>query len=421
MRNKLLARVYGASIALFLLYVPTALEAKPLTLKQAEQIALAQSPEVKAFHAKASALGQAAIAADQFSDPKLAIGTLNMPVNSFNFSQSNMTQIQIALQQQFPKGRSLHYSSEVKKKLSLSEKNNEQLMQLHVLQGVRNSWLQLYLWQQNKRIISDQKRVFKHLLSVTKSMLENNKAQQMDVVRAQLEVSELDNRLIEVTQKIDEARSALARWVTAPIALKAKAFRIPRWSSPPSILTLNKQLANHPVIKKDSALMLAGKDGIKLAKQQYIPGFLLGVAYGIRQGEHTNGDTRSDFLTARLSFNLPFFTRNRQDRTLNASKQRYIANEQLRYSDYRNLRDTLSTQFAIWKQQRSSAWLYRSKLVPQAKQYAEATMTAYQNTQTDFPTLARAYIRELNTELGGVKAQVNQAIARVNLLYIQGQ
>jgi len=90
-------------------------------------------------------------------------------------------------------------------------------------------------------------------------------------------------------------------------------------------------------------------------------------------------------------------------------------------SHYRQLRESLKAEYALWWQRKKSARLYRLRLTPEAKQYAEATMSAYQNAQTDFPTLARAYVRELNIELAGLRARVGRDAARVNLLYLQGK
>ncbi len=118
---------------------------------------------------------------------------------------------------------------------------------------------------------------------------------------------------------------------------------------------------------------------------------------------------------------LPVFTHNRQDRSLKASEENVLASEKDRMSHYRNLQEYLNIQYNIWKQQQKSTQLFINTLVPQANQYAKATMTAYQNFQTDFPTLARAYVRQLNTELEGLKAKVDRDAARINLLYLQGK
>ena len=106
---------------------------------------------------------------------------------------------------------------------------------------------------------------------------------------------------------------------------------------------------------------------------------------------------------------------------LKASEENVLASEKDRMSHFRNLCELLNIQYTIWRQQQKSKDLYQTTLIPQAKQYAQATMTAYQNFQTDFPTLARAYVRQLNTELEGLEATVDGDVARINLLYLQGK
>lgn len=393
-----------------------------LTLLQAEQIALHQAPEIKSAEAKSQALSQSAIAAAQLSDPKLMLGAMNVPVDTFDFSQEPMTQVQVGLMQAFPRGRSLHYRSMQKENLSQAELQKAQLTRLQVLQGVRLSWLSLYYWIHAKKIVLKQKRVFRHLIKVTESMLANNKAQQKDVIRAQLELTELDNKLLDMNQQIDTARATLSRWIGPVFTKTANPKRLPIWSLPPTPIHFRNTIKQHPILKTDAALISAGYTSIQVAEQQYKPGFTVGVAYGFRQGRDVfTGRKRADFLTTQVSMDLPLFTRNRQDRTLKVNQANLLASEENQMSHFRQLWEALKIQYAVWQQQRKSAWLYRSHLVPEAKQYAEATQIAYQNAQTDFPTLARAYIRELNTELAGLKANVNREMARVNLLYLQGK
>lgn len=395
--------------------------AKSLTLKRVEYVALSQSPELKSLQHKSDALAQLAIAQNQLPDPKLMAGTMNVPVDTFNFSQEPMTQIQVGLQQSFPKGRSLHYRSMQSSDLSISALHQKDELRLLVLKKVRLSWLNLYYWVHARNIISKQKRVFRHLVKVTESMLINNRAQQKDVVRAQLELTELDNRLLEVNQHIKTTRASLARWIGQSLANQANPQSLPRWSSPPALKQLYHLIKHHPQLEADEAAIAAGHANIKYAEQQFIPGFTVGVAYGLRQGRNLNGQRRADFLTAQISMDLPIFTQNRQSRRLQASEDQLLSSEENQNSHFRQLSEDLGIQYATWRQQRKSAWLYQRKLIPEARQYAQATQVSYENTQTDFPTLARAYVRELNTELAGLKARVSQKIARVNLLYLQGQ
>lgn len=422
MDRKRRVRVKFSISLLFMLLGSGVAYAAPLTLLQAETAALSQSPEVKSLQAKTDALGQSAIAAGQLSDPKLMLGAMNVPVDTFNFSQEPMTQVQVGLMQSFPRGHSLRYKSLQEKDKSRAEYEKGQTTQVQILRDVRISWLNLYYWLQAKRIVSAQKKIFRHLVKVTESMLANNQAQQKDVIRAQLELTELDNQLIGINQQIDTARAELARWIGAALANRAYPNRLPQWKSPPSVVKFENIIKHHPELRTDEALIAARNAGVKLAEQQYKPGVAVGLAYGFRQGrDMVNGRRRSDFLTAQVSIDLPLFTHNRQDRTLKASEDNLVASQEDQMSHYRQLCEELKTQYAAWQQQRKSAWLYDKRLIPEANQYAIATMTSYQNAQTDFPTLARAYVRELNTELMGLKASVNRNAARVNLLYLEGK
>lgn len=404
-----------------LLFAGCTVSAMSLTLEQAEKVALSQSPEVRSLQAKKEALRQSAIAAGQLSDPKLMLGAMNVPVDTFNFSQEPMTQVQVGLMQVFPRGRSLHYKSVQEQDLSVAESHKQQTMRLQVLQGVRLGWLNLYYWIHAKRIVLKQKKVFQHLTKVTESMLANNKAQQKDVIRAQLELTELNNQLLNMNQQIKIARATLGRWIGSELAKAVVLQRLPVWESPPQLAQFQQMLQKHPLLKTDAALISSGYAGIKFAEQQYKPGFTTSVAYGVRQGRDMNGQKRSNFLTAQISMDLPLFTHNRQNRMLHASQENLLSNQENQMSDYRQLLESLKTQYAAWQEQCQSARLYRFHFIPEAKQYAEATMTAYQNAQTDFPTLARSYVREFNVELGGLNAQVHQHIARANLLYLQGR
>ncbi len=392
------------------------------TLSQVEWVALHQAPELKSFDAKSEALNQSAIATAQLSDPQLVLGAMNVPVDTFSLSQEPMTQIQVGLMQAFPRGHSLRYRSLQEKNKGFAEYEKGQTMQVQILYDVRISWLNLYYWLKAKRIVLAQKKIFQHLVTITESMLANNKAQQKDVIRAQLELTELDNQLIKINQQIDTMRAQLARWVGVAFANQVYPDQLPQWKSPPSLAKFKKIIKCHPKLRIDQAIIAANYAAVKLAKQQYMPGVTAGVAYGFRQGHDMNTNSkRSDFLSAQVSIDLPLFTNNRQDRSLKASEENLIASQEDQVSHYRQLIQMLNTQYAIWQQQRKSTRLYRRHLIPEANQYAEATMIAYQNTQTDFPTLARAYVRQLNTSLMGLKASVDCNAARVSLLYLEGK
>jgi len=419
---KLTPRLLGFVLLLLVLDINSAFAIRSISLSQAEQAALLQSPELVSFHAKARSLEQKAVAAGQYPDPQLFLGTQNIPVDTFSFTQEDMTQIQVGLQQSFPKGHSLRYQSLKKEDLSRAELEKAHVMNIQILQQVRLDWLTLYYWKHAKKIVQKQRNIFHHLIKVTASLLANNKTQQKDVIRAQFEFNTMNDRLIHIDKQIRITEAELGRWIGPRLAKLANPKILPIWKKPPSFSQLGNMIQYHPELQTDQAFIAASHAEMKLAEEQFKPGFTVGVAYGFRQGVRTvNNTRRSNFLTAQVSMDLPIFPHNRQSRELAASEEDLLSTEENKISHFRQLREYLKSQYDSWKQFAKSSWLYRSQLVPQAKHYASATLVAYQNAQTDFPTLARAYLLELEAELSGLKVTVDRDKARVNLLYLEGK
>jgi outer membrane protein TolC len=395
--------------------------ASSLTLQKAERAALSQSPEIKSIKAIQNALKESSLAAGQLMDPMLMLGAMNLPADTYDLRQEPMTQLKIGIQQSLPRGQSLKYRSLHQWRLSNAHMQKNRMTRLQILRGLRHSWLSLHLWLKSEEIILKQKIIFQHLVNVTESMLANNKAQQKDVIRSQLELNELNNRLFHITQQVESARAELGRWIGMKLARQAHPVKIPRWKNPPSLGQMHQLLVKHPMLLMDREEIYAAKSKVNLAKQLYKPRFSLSAEYGFRQGRNMNRSHRADFVSGQVNLDLPLFAKNRQDHLFNASQLWLVASQESRDIDSRELNKVLIIQYTIWRQQQNSSRFYSAKLIPEAKQYAEAAMSAYQNNQTDFPTLARAYVRELNTELAGFKASVNLKMARINLLYLQGK
>ena len=392
--------------------------AAPLSLSQAEHIAIQQAPELKRIKAKSNALIQTSVADARWQDPKLMAGVANLPTNSFSFTQENMTQIQVGLSQQFPRGRSLSIKSLMDRLQAASTQYQKSLMRLTILRTIRVDWLNAFYWLKAIKLYKKEQRLFSHLLSVNSKLLANNQLQQKDVVRAQFELSQSSQQLDYAKQQYEEAKSRLSQWL--PTDQKYN-FQLPHWSSPPSLMVMQKSMKEHPLLLSDKKKNQVSEQSIQLARQQYIPSVNLGMVYGIRQGDDNMGKRRSDFIGAQLSMDLPFFTRNRQTRRVRASEDEYVSSQMQEVSDYRYLRSQLLENYSAWKRLLSQDLIYRKQLVKEANYYVDSTRIAYQNKQTDFPTLARAYLSSYNTQLAALKVHIGVLQARANLLFLQGK
>ncbi|MEN8236946.1 MAG: TolC family protein [Pseudomonadota bacterium] len=392
-----------------------------LTLEKIEKIALETAPEIAQIRYKEQALREAAVAAGELPDPTIQAGIINVPTDNFSLTQENMTQIKFSVAQAFPKGQSLSIKSQQKELMAKAEQFRGQNTKASILLTVRTEWLEIYYWTQAAKIVDEMMGTFKHLVDVTESMLAVGKTRQHDVLRAQLELSNIENRHIQIEQQIATLRARLGRWIGQEIAGLALPDRLPVWPQPPAQHLLQQKINQHPHIKSDASLVAASRQEVAHAEEQYKPGWNLGLHYGFRQGTNTGRTSRrADFVGAQVGFDLPIFTAQRQDRHLAQSLANLHATRELQESDYRKMTSEVGQQYALWQKLLRQAEHYQQRLLPEAKQYAEATLPAYQNLLSDFSTLVQAFIAQLDTQLKELRIRVDLSKTRAALLYLEG-
>lgn len=390
-----------------------------LTLEQAEQIALIDEPGIMSQQWQAQSLSEQSIADGQLMDPKLQIGLSNMPTDTFEFDQENMTQFKVGIVQQFPSGDTLNIKQQKTQKQSELIQSRISERKLIIIKDIRLTFLEIYYWEQAKKTINKNKRLFSQLVNIVQSMFSVGRNNQQDLIRAQLELSRLDVRLTKITQKVNTQRSKLSRWLGAqksslPLASKLPELSIPVLSD--DFETLSQLFYSHPKIQEVDKKMEISRKDIDLAKESYKPGWGLNVSYGYRDN-NPNGMKRSDFLSAGVTIDLPLFTANRQDKKLLAKEHSYQSLKDKRVELLRQLVADLQEEAANEEQLHNRHQLYNNLLLPQAKQQAQASLLAYQSDQGDFADVMRAYIYELNANLDERRIAVDHLQSKAKILY----
>jgi outer membrane protein TolC len=392
----------------------------PLTLSEAEYLALVSAPELKQLQANADSLKEQAVADGQLSDPQLIAGAANVPTNSFSFTQDDMTMLQVGIQQTFAPGHSLAMKSKKTRALAKSEQQKIQEQAAMLLRNVRETWLDLYYWKQAAVIIRENQSLYRQLLKVNESEYSAGRRTQSDILQLRVELSRLNDQSAQIDQRLDVLRAQLGRWIGQKEANRSLSNLLPRWANPPPTNVLQSRLIQHPLLKVDTANIEAARDEVAFVKEQYKPGWMLDVGYAVRQGKMTDGQSRSNFVGAQVTVDLPFFTGNRQDRRLQASADQLVVTQLDRDIHYKDLLKELTAQYAIWQSLSKRENMYRQHLQPEAKQNSKAALLAYKNTTTDLSTVLRAYSNELTIRLEQIQIQVERAKARAALLYLEG-
>jgi outer membrane protein TolC len=404
-----------------LLWIIPTVQADELTLPEAVMIAGKKDPILEQSIAKAKALEEQAIADDQWVDPKVKFALQSFPTNDLNYTREGMTQIVAGISQSLPRGETLKYKSQKTLSMSSVERAKFEEQKRQITLTVRQNWLDLYYWYQAKKTIDESEALLKEVIEATESAYGTGRQNTQDIIRAELELSVLQDRRIDVLRKIKTGQAELGKWVGLAVAERSLPLNFPKMPKIKNMADIKETLQDHPKIKIADAMVLATKNDISMAKEQYKPGFNLGLNYGLRNGTLANGDDRPDFITAMVTMDVPLFTKKRQDKKLSARKHDKAAANFMRQDVLRILNTNLQGEYKNWEGLRARAEHYKTDVIKRAEENFEAALRAYQEDLTDFSSLMRAQIMELDTKLQTKKLQIDAAKSQARLLYLQGE
>lgn len=406
--NKLFGVLLTGAGLLPLAVAVAAAPPQALTLPEAEQLALQQEPGVVAARERARAFDERAVAADTLPDPQVRVGVANVPVDSRDLSAEPMTQKLIGVRQQFPPAGSLDAHRREFEYRAGSQQAMAGARAREVRREVRHAWLEVYYWTRAREVIRENRRLFNDSVTVARSLYSVGRQNQQDMIRAELELSRLDDRLLDIEDRLRRNRAALGQWI-GRAAERPIADTLPAWDEPGSMESLRRRLLDHPRLDAAQAGVSAAEAGVDAAEARYNPGWAVDLSYGQRDGYDAMGNEREDFASLMFSLDVPLFTGNRQDRQVRAAESERAAalNEKDRL--LRELRRDLESAHSRWEQLRFRIDLYDETILQQSRVHTNAAMQAYRNGTGDFADVMRATINDLNSQLEYVRLKTERA------------
>lgn len=388
-----------------------------LTLESAIQEALNNDPSIESLTLQTKAYTDQSVAVSQLPDPQVQVGIANLPTDTFQFDQEPMTQFKVGITQKFPAGNTLS----IRKDRSLAQASvttaQIQQRQREITREITLLWLETYYWEQAKIIVNENTSVFKQLIDVVRSLYQVGKKDQHDLIRSELELSQLKNRLIDIKRQIATQRDRLSRWVNT-LAYEPLGLSLPVWQLNASLTdkeSTENFLIQHPSVVALDHNTSMRKHDIELAKQTYKPNWGVNLSYGYRDGEDMTGRDRPDFLSAMVTFDLPINFANKQDKQVSSATYRHQASISQRLDHLYAMRADLSSLISRAQHYKTSLTFYRTTVLPQASQQATASLSAYKNDTGDFSEVMRATITDLNTQLEVLRIHIDylQTLARI--------
>lgn len=411
--------VQAACIALICTTTIVAQEGRPVTLSEAEQLALLGEPGRDALLARANAMRAQAAVAAALPQPNLTLGLNNFPFESGGFSTEGMTSVGVNVRQQFPAGQSRSIAARQFELSAMSLSRSASARHRDVITQLRIAWLNRYYWERVYVLVNEQRSFFEDLLKVTRSLYAVGRKSQQELLRAQLELSRLDDRLLEVERERHQATASMALWI-GDEALRPVAAALPDWQVIPSLDLLMSNLAQHPAVLASDAQVDAGKAGIDLAEERVKPDWAIDVGYRYREGALESGAARSDFVSVNVTVGLPFFSKRSIDSNLTAALQERSAAKLSRQRVSRELQSELRRQYANFRELGRRIELYEQQIIRQSEAHTQASLRAFQSDEGNFSDVMRAFIDDLDTQTNFVRLQVERAQAYAVLANLGG-
>lgn len=367
-------------------------------------------------------------AAGTLPDPKVTLGAANFPTDTFDFNQEPMTQINMGISQMFPRGETRRLKATIKEQTAGQQPYLRANRQAKTRLRVTQLWLDGFRSQQTIRLINADRSLFEKMVDFAEISYSSASgiARQQDVIRAQLELTKLEDRLTRLKQAQESSRHALHEWLSAELVNQPFAPELPdiQISLPHSLLQsrfdpaeLQTALLKHPSLIAHDQSIRAADTEIELARQKYKPEWGLSASYGYR-GHDLTGNERADFLSLGIVMDMPIFSRARQDSEVKSAASKAQKSRFDKQLLYRQMLASLQTSFSQLGYLDEREQIYQSTLLPQMREQAEASLTAYNNDDGDFAEAVLAQIAELNAKIEYLNITVDRQkqIAQLNYL-----
>ena len=379
----------------------------PLTLAEAERLALARSPQIAAQRSMAEAAREMAGPAGSLPDPKLIAGVENVPTEGpdrWRLNRDSMTMTRIGLMQEFPQGEKLRLRAERAMQEAARNDVAAAAAALAVRREVALAWLARHHALRQSRAIAAQIDEARLQQATTAALYGAGRASQSDLLTAQATGIELANRATEAALASERARLALARLVGAGESDRPLA-------SPPDVLALPDAVARLVDVERQPDLRLAHAQETVLsvdadvARAARLPDWSAELTYGIRGADYGN------MVSLMVRVDLPWSPGTRQDREYASKLKERDAARAQREDLARSREAEVRQMLAEWEAMRVQAVRVRDELVPLAARRVEAALAAYRGGSGALAAVLEARRAELDARLAQIGFEQSAARA----------
>jgi outer membrane protein TolC len=386
----------------------------PLTLGEAQRLAVARSRQLVAQDASITASRELAVAAGQHADPVLKVELQNVPVEGmmrWSLSQDFMTMRSVGVMQEWTRKEKRDLRRERFEREADRGTTEKQAIAATIERDTALAWLDRYYAEAMVAVARDELAATQLEIVAADSAYRSGRVNQSDVLGAQSGRAAIEDRVSELERRARNAATVLARWTgTSPDVPLAGKPAIGKIAYEPS--QLDAQVARHPTmaILERQQEIAATEARLASAETKADPSFEL--MYGNRASMF------GDMITFGVSIPLQWNRRNRQDREVAAKLALAEAVRAEREENARSILLELSTMAAEWRNGLERLARYQREIIPLARERSRAALAAYQGAKASSGDLLLARRDEINARMQALQLEVDTARLWAALTYL---
>ncbi len=375
--------------------------------------ALSQNPQIKAARNEWEASLQVIPQAKSLPDPLLSYSYFGQSVETRLGPQRN----KFSLSQKFPFFGKLSLKGEIARKGASVLEEQYMAVKLNIVLKVKKAFFSLFWLDRAIRIAQEEKEVLERLTRIAEKKYETGEANQQDVLKAQLEISKVQDKILILNQR----RKAIAVELNALLNRRPDSFigEVEEFEVPELRFELEELYEwareMRPELRKAQHFIEKNEESLKLAKKNYFPDFRLMFDYiDIGGGTTTNiKDGRNSWM-ASVGINIPIWRKKLHAAEAEAATK--LKASQDRYKNVQN--ETLSRVNELFFEVETVSEqvnLYKYSLLPQAEQSLKASEVGYLTGKVDFLNLLDAERMVLLIRIGYFKtiADLGKSLAQL--------
>jgi cobalt-zinc-cadmium efflux system outer membrane protein len=374
-------------IILFLYPLVSNLKVKAQGLEVLIQEALQNNPQLKAAEKRWEASQAMIPQAGVWMDPMLSFEGMSA-TKDIGFTRYSFMEKKIGLSQQFPFPGKLG----LKKKMAQYDANMMETDYLHLknmlIGYIKMAYYQLFFVNKAKEITEKNKDLLSDIAKLAETKYMVGQGLQQDVLSAHLELSKLDQKLIDLKREETQVQLKLKTLLfrpeqsppVVPEEMKKTEFVV-------DLEKLKKEaLGKNPMLQEQRYMIEQSRVSYRLAKKEYFPDFELTLKYG-RSQLFAESMEKENFIETMVGLNLPLYFFRKQNKMVE-EKSDLLSSAQQSFSYKQNeLTNDLEDKVSELKRNSDLLELFEAGILPQAQQSFQSAQTAYQVNKVDFQAL----------------------------------